>query len=68
MSERAAFNAALEAWNAGAGSELWTEEDITMSKRLSQEMRGLQMVRGRGGGSAKKIVKESGIIVSRVGK
>ena len=68
MSERAAFNAALEAWNAGAGSELWTEEDITMSKRLSQEMRGLQMVGGRGGGSAKKIVKESGIIVSRVGK
>ena len=28
MSERAAFNAALEAWSAGAGSELWTEEDI----------------------------------------
>lgn len=28
MSEMAAFNAALEAWSAGAGSELWTEEDI----------------------------------------
>ena len=28
MSERAAFNAALEACNAGAGSELWMEEDI----------------------------------------
>ena len=27
-SERAAFNAALEAWSAGAGSELGTEEAI----------------------------------------
>jgi len=31
-SERAAFNAALEAWSAGAGSELCMEEDIKISK------------------------------------
>ena len=32
MSERAAFNAALEAWSAGAGSELWTEEAIEITE------------------------------------
>ena len=33
MSERAAFNAAFEAWSAGAGSELWMEEAIKIIKK-----------------------------------
>lgn len=46
MSERAAFNAAFEAWSAGAGSELWMEEDIKIIK-ISQEY--TKTLGGRGG-------------------
>jgi len=46
MSERAAFNAAFEAWSAGAGSELWMEEDIKIIK-ISQEY--TKTFGGRGG-------------------
>ena len=50
MSERAAFNAAFEAWSAGAGSELWMEEDIKIIKKcFFKSILSLRVV-GEGGG------------------
>jgi len=72
MSARAAFNAALDAWSAGAGSELLTEEDIKIIKQKDFLQEYTKTSDGMGGGgkevSGKGNLERSGIIEGQVGK
>lgn len=68
MSERAAFNAAFEAWSAGAGSELWMEEDIRIIKNDSFQRLRMGQEGDRKGMNGKEILKETRIIVGQVSK